>query len=80
MGENALQHAVGRRPLQLRLRTELDAVPQRRPGEGLHVVRQLGWEPEVSFEELVTMMVESDLRLLSRSARPEDEPFSPDHW
>lgn len=41
---------------------------------------QLGWEPDVSFEELVTMMVESDLRLLSRSARPEDEPFSPDHW
>lgn len=41
---------------------------------------QLGWEPEVPFESLVTMMVESDLRLLSESARPEDEPFSPDHW
>jgi GDPmannose 4,6-dehydratase len=41
---------------------------------------QLGWEPRVSFEELVAMMVESDLRLLSRSSRPEDEPFSPDHW
>ncbi|SEG84020.1 GDPmannose 4,6-dehydratase [Thermomonospora echinospora] len=41
---------------------------------------QLGWEPEVGFEELVAMMVESDLRLLSRSNRPEDEPFSPDHW
>ncbi|WP_285693889.1 GDP-mannose 4,6-dehydratase [Actinomadura sp. NBRC 104412] len=41
---------------------------------------QLGWEPEVGFEELVTMMVESDVRLLSSSARPEDEPFSPDHW
>uniref|UniRef100_UPI001F3B346A GDP-mannose 4,6-dehydratase n=1 Tax=Actinomadura physcomitrii TaxID=2650748 RepID=UPI001F3B346A len=41
---------------------------------------QLGWEPEVDFEGLVTMMVESDLRLLSESARPEDEPFSPDHW
>ncbi len=41
---------------------------------------QLGWEPEVGFEELVTMMVESDVRLLSASARPEDEPFSPDHW
>lgn len=34
----------------------------------------------MSFESLVTMMVESDLRLLSESARPEDEPFSPDHW
>ncbi|MFV2177468.1 GDP-mannose 4,6-dehydratase [Actinomadura sp. LOL_016] len=41
---------------------------------------QLGWEPEVTFEGLVRMMVESDLRLLSESARPEDEPFSPDHW
>ncbi|TNY35069.1 GDP-mannose 4,6-dehydratase [Thermomonospora catenispora] len=41
---------------------------------------QLGWEPEVGFEELVAMMVESDLRLLSSSSRPEDEPLSPDHW
>jgi GDPmannose 4,6-dehydratase len=41
---------------------------------------QLGWEPKVGFEELVSMMVESDLELLSRSDRPEDEPFSPDHW
>jgi GDPmannose 4,6-dehydratase len=41
---------------------------------------QLGWEPGVSFEELVTMMVESDLALLSRSDRPADEPLSFDHW
>ena len=41
---------------------------------------QLGWEPTVSFEELVTMMVESDLALLSRSNRPADEPLSFDHW
>ncbi|WP_425547178.1 GDP-mannose 4,6-dehydratase [Actinocorallia aurantiaca] len=41
---------------------------------------QLGWEPEVTFEELVAMMVESDLALLSFSNRPEEEPFSPDHW
>lgn len=41
---------------------------------------QLGWEPEVSFEELVAMMVESDLELLSSSGRPDEEPFSPDHW
>ena len=41
---------------------------------------QLGWEPKVSFEELVAMMVESDLALLSRSDRPEDEPLSFDHW
>jgi GDPmannose 4,6-dehydratase len=41
---------------------------------------QLGWEPRVSFEELVAQMVESDLSLLSRSDRPEDEPLSYDHW
>jgi GDPmannose 4,6-dehydratase len=41
---------------------------------------QLGWEPKVSFEELVTLMVESDIALLSRSDRPEDEPLSFDHW
>jgi GDPmannose 4,6-dehydratase len=41
---------------------------------------QLGWEPRVSFEELITMMVESDLALLSRSDRPADEPLSFDHW
>lgn len=28
--------------------------------------RQLGWKPEVSFPELVRMMVESDVRLLSK--------------
>jgi GDPmannose 4,6-dehydratase len=26
----------------------------------------LGWEPEVSFGELVTMMVDSDLKRLSK--------------
>ncbi|KAB8193763.1 NAD-dependent epimerase/dehydratase family protein [Nonomuraea phyllanthi] len=33
---------------------------------------QLGWEPGVSFDELVAMMVESDLRLLSDGADPDD--------
>jgi GDPmannose 4,6-dehydratase len=27
---------------------------------------QLGWEPRTSFEELVALMVEADLELLSR--------------
>jgi GDPmannose 4,6-dehydratase len=31
--------------------------------------RVLGWEPEVSFEELVRMMVEADIELLSPLAR-----------
>jgi GDPmannose 4,6-dehydratase len=40
-------------------------------------VKQLGWEPKVAFDELVTMMVESDLALLSG---PGDDPFGPDAW
>ncbi|GIH72182.1 GDP-mannose 4,6-dehydratase [Sphaerimonospora thailandensis] len=32
---------------------------------------QLGWEPTVSFEELVAMMVEADLRLLSDGGDPD---------
>ncbi|WP_055479412.1 GDP-mannose 4,6-dehydratase [Sphaerimonospora mesophila] len=36
---------------------------------------QLGWEPTVSFEELVAMMVEADLRLLTDGGDPEQ--YSP---
>ena len=32
--------------------------------------RVLGWKPTVSFEELVRMMVESDMALLSQAAKP----------
>ncbi|MFI7538889.1 GDP-mannose 4,6-dehydratase [Streptosporangium sp. NPDC049376] len=38
---------------------------------------QLGWEPSVSFEELVTMMVESDLKLLSEGGDPEQDSSWP---
>ncbi|MEV7964986.1 GDP-mannose 4,6-dehydratase [Sphaerisporangium sp. NPDC088356] len=34
---------------------------------------QLGWEPTVAFEQLVAMMVESDLRLLSDGNDPEQD-------
>ncbi|WP_250214843.1 GDP-mannose 4,6-dehydratase [Acrocarpospora catenulata] len=34
---------------------------------------QLGWEPTVSFEELVAMMVESDIRLLSDGGDPDQD-------
>ncbi|MFI7449173.1 GDP-mannose 4,6-dehydratase [Nonomuraea sp. NPDC049714] len=34
---------------------------------------QLGWEPTVSFEELVAMMVESDLQLLTNGGDPDQE-------
>jgi GDPmannose 4,6-dehydratase len=32
--------------------------------------RELGWQPKVSFEQLVTMMVDSDLARLSATRRP----------
>jgi GDPmannose 4,6-dehydratase len=44
-----------------------------RPAEVEHLVgdaskarRVLGWEPEVTFEELIRMMVDADLALLTR--------------
>ncbi|SDL47841.1 GDP-mannose 4,6-dehydratase [Nonomuraea jiangxiensis] len=33
---------------------------------------QLGWEPRVSFDELVSMMVDADLRLLTNGTDPDD--------
>jgi GDPmannose 4,6-dehydratase len=41
---------------------------------------RLGWEPTTKFDELVTMMVESDLRLLSAPGGRADESFGPDVW
>ncbi|MGV9308642.1 GDP-mannose 4,6-dehydratase [Nonomuraea sp. NPDC003727] len=38
---------------------------------------QLGWEPVVSFEELVAMMVESDIRLLSNGGDPDQDSSWP---
>jgi GDPmannose 4,6-dehydratase len=43
-------------------------------------VKQLGWEPKIGFDELITMMVESDLELLGRSGTYDDDPFGPDTW
>jgi GDPmannose 4,6-dehydratase len=44
------------------------------------VAKELGWEPTVGFEELVTMMVESDLALLSGPEAHHDESFGPEGW
>jgi GDPmannose 4,6-dehydratase len=48
----------------------------RRPAEVEHLIgdaskakRQLGWEPEVSFEELIRMMVDADLALLGHELK-----------
>jgi GDPmannose 4,6-dehydratase len=35
-------------------------------GDASRARRQLGWEPSVSFEELVHLMVDSDIELLER--------------
>src|ERR1700723_711356 len=37
-------------------------------GDSSKARRELGWEPTVSFEELVGMMVDSDLKLLSQNS------------
>jgi GDPmannose 4,6-dehydratase len=52
-----------------------------RPAEVDHLVgdaskaeRELGWRPRVSFEELVALMVDADLRRLSGAQGPSDRP------
>jgi GDPmannose 4,6-dehydratase len=41
---------------------------------------RLGWAPSTTFDELVTMMVESDLNLLSAPGGYADDSFSHDGW
>ena len=38
-------------------------------GDASHAKEQLGWQPRVSFEQLVKMMVEHDLEIAEREAR-----------
>jgi GDPmannose 4,6-dehydratase len=40
---------------------------------------ELGWEPKIGFDELVAMMVERDLELLSSGGHAEDS-FGSDTW
>ncbi len=40
----------------------------------------LGWEPKIGFEELVAMMVEADLELLSTSGDHAEDSFGHDAW
>ena len=41
---------------------------------------ELGWEPGIGFEELVAMMVEADLKLLTESGGDAADSFGPDAW
>jgi GDPmannose 4,6-dehydratase len=40
---------------------------------------ELGWEPKIGFDELVTMMVDADLRLLAAGGQAGEE-FADDAW
>jgi GDPmannose 4,6-dehydratase len=42
--------------------------------------KELGWKPTVGFDELVEIMVESDLGLLSGPGGHEDDSFGPETW
>jgi GDPmannose 4,6-dehydratase len=42
--------------------------------------KELGWEPTVGFDELVAMMVDSDLALLSAPGAHADDSFGPEAW
>ncbi|HEY5358729.1 MAG TPA: GDP-mannose 4,6-dehydratase [Streptosporangiaceae bacterium] len=41
---------------------------------------ELGWEPKIGFEELVAMMVESDLKLASNVDHYAEDSIGPDPW
>jgi GDPmannose 4,6-dehydratase len=43
-------------------------------------VKELGWEPTVGFDDLVAMMVTSDLELLSRPGGHDDDSYGPEAW
>ena len=43
--------------------------------------KRLGWEPKTGFDELIEMMVQSDLALLSSGdSGQDDDAFGPDAW
>jgi GDPmannose 4,6-dehydratase len=44
------------------------------------VAKELGWEPTLGFDELITIMVESDLELLSGPLAHQDDSFGPESW
>jgi GDPmannose 4,6-dehydratase len=42
--------------------------------------KRLGWQPDTTFDELVAMMVESDLQLLSGPGGHEEDSFGHEVW
>jgi GDPmannose 4,6-dehydratase len=74
--EHAIDKATGRTIVRIDPRyfrpTEVDTLL----GDASKAERQLGWTPEVTFEELVREMVESDSKLAERDALIQREGFS----
>jgi GDPmannose 4,6-dehydratase len=84
--EELVEHAFGIAGLDWRDHVVCDAAYVR-PAEVDHLcadpskaVKELGWEPTVSFGELVEMMVRSDLALLAGPGEYEDDSFGPEAW
>ena len=74
--EHAIDKATGRTVVRIDPRyfrpTEVDTLL----GDASKAKRQLGWTPEVSFEDLVSEMVESDSKLAERDALIQREGFN----
>ena len=45
-----------------------------------YAAERLGWEPKIGFDELISMMVESDLELLSGPGGHAEDSFGPEAW
>jgi GDPmannose 4,6-dehydratase len=74
--EHAIDKATGKTIVRIDPRyfrpTEVDTLL----GDASKARRNLGWQPEISFDELVREMVEADLELAERDALVEREGFS----
>ena len=62
--EVGIDHATGKVFVRIDPRYYRPAEVEQLLGNPAKAKRQLGWEPEVKFHELVKIMVEGDLRLL----------------
>jgi GDPmannose 4,6-dehydratase len=75
-GEHAVDTSSGRTVVRIDPRYFRPAEVDTLLGDASKARRQLGWAPEVGFDELVREMVESDWRLAQRDALVEREGFA----
>jgi GDPmannose 4,6-dehydratase len=76
LDEHAVDIATGRVVVRVDPRYFRPAEVDTLLGDATKARRQLGWAPEVTFDELVREMVESDWRLAQRDALVEREGFA----